>query len=179
MPTKTTKKSTWIDRQTTIRLLYISVTLFACAAVLLVLSLYIETHHQRVVTSQATTGYPVGTSLSQGVATVKLESVSYVSGTGHFTTPAGKKYAVMTIRIKNRSDTPINVLPTSDIYVKDAAGNTVYLTPFSLNAPFHAGELPAGDTVGGELSYIVPSNGPLKLYIDAIWSGGVLIYTLR
>ncbi|HET6925189.1 MAG TPA: DUF4352 domain-containing protein [Candidatus Saccharimonadales bacterium] len=173
------RRDTWIRSLPVTRLFYASVILFVLAATLLVLALASEHHQAQVRSAAAQSGYPLGTTLSAGVVTVRPVSVTYDPGEGVFEAPTGKEYAIIDFSVMNRSAAPISVLPTADTYVKDAGGHVIYLTPDTLDAPFHAGELPPGETVRGQLSFLVPRSGPLKFYVDAIWSGGVLTYKLR
>jgi hypothetical protein len=158
-------------------LFYASIALCVLSFVMLLAALNIE--QRRTSDSTPQKPFTTGSTIKQGMVAMSVDSVSYNAGTGAFTAPKGKHYAIISFTVKNRSDQQINVLPSSDTYMKDSAGNVVYLTPFTLDEPFHAGELPPGEQVKGQLSYLVPENTPMKLYVDAIWSGGVIPITIN
>lgn len=118
--------------------------------------------------------YTINTPITAGSATVTINKISYSQGQGSYSAPAGKRYAVLNITFKNNAASSIAVLPANQIYLKDTNGKVYYLTPANLNEPFRAGELLAGDKITGELSYLIPNNITYQLYIDSIWSGGVV-----
>ncbi len=122
---------------------------------------------------------PAGQTVSQGSAALTLESVRSTAGSGHYKAPTGKKYIIISLRVENRSTTPIMVAPASDTYLKDSAGTTYYLSPTSLEEPFHSGQLLPGDRVRGELSYLVPEKSDARLFIEADWTGGVVPFLLQ
>ncbi len=124
-------------------------------------------------------GYQPGTSITMGATNTKLDSVTSADGTSIFKAPAGKHYLIIELSVKNISEKPINVFPSSDTYVKDVSGTVAYLTPYSLAQPFRAGQLLPGDTIKGQLSYLVAKDTVQKLYIDAIWSGGVVTFAVQ
>lgn len=124
-------------------------------------------------------GYEVNVPVSMGVASMKVSSVSFSDGQPGFRAPPNLHYAVIDMTIKNNSDQPINVLPSVDMYTKDEAGSVSYLTPFSLNQPFRAGKLLPGEQIKGELSFIVVKTGKVKLFVDSIWSGGVVPFRVQ
>lgn len=160
----------------------VSVVLAALSLVVLGVSLWL--HFQpaavlNVTSSRPQTPFSIGSPVAMGVVTMTINKVSYDSGSDMFAAPAGKHYAIVDLSVKNRSGKPINVLPASDIYAKAPDGTVTYLTPFGLESPFHAGELPAGETVTGQLSYLIPKTGKVNLYVDGIWSGGVIPFVLQ
>ena len=118
--------------------------------------------------------FTVGSAIQMGTVDVSVEKVSYSPGQRSFTAPAGKKYMIVDFYVKNRSDKPIQVLPSKDTYLKDSRGNVVYLSPAILDNPFRSGELLPGEQIKGQLSYLVSQDTKYTLYIDAPWSGGVL-----
>lgn len=122
--------------------------------------------------------FSVGTAIRMGDASFQIDNATYTNGTPPFTAPAGKQYLLIDLTVKNHSDKPIQILPTSDTYVKDQAGNVSYVTPSALENPFRAGELSPGEQIKGQLSYLVPKAGTKKFFIDAIWSGGVIPFAL-
>ena len=124
-------------------------------------------------------GYPQGVKVNGGYAAMRLDSVSTTTGSGIFKTPSSQIYLIIGITIKNISAKPINIFPTTDMYVKDKNGNLTYLSIYDLTNPFRAGELLPGDQISGQLSYLIPKNSLQKFYIDAIWSGGVVVFDVN
>ena len=148
--------------------------------VVLGLSLKTQRDTKRLYSYSAIQSKPfnTGRQVNMGVVGITIDKVSYPTGQKPFISPAGKQYAVVTLDIINRSDKPINIAPASDTYIKDSSGNVSYLTPYALSNPFRAGELPPGEEIVGDLSYLVSKTSKNKLYVDAIWSGGVLSFNL-
>jgi len=164
-----------LSKNRPITLFWISITLFGISIVLLGFS----------VISQNSTkgpfpfaGYPAGTSIAMGSSITEVQNVTDTNGTGIFIAPKGKHYIVVTLKVKNVSEKPINVFPSSDTYVKNNAGNVSFLTPLNLTLPFRAGSLLPGENIVGELSYLVNNNETNKFYVDSIWSGGVIVFAV-
>ncbi len=161
-------------------LFWSSVVLCVFSAIMLSTTLAVERHDREHFYRKASalTPFQQGQTVRMGAASVTVADASFLPGSGHFAAPAGKQYLVATLIVKNFSDKPINVLPSTDTYVKDVSGHIVYLTPFGLDEPFHAGELLPGEQVRGQVSYLVSKAQQLTFYVDAIWSGGVLPITV-
>ncbi|MCA9325824.1 DUF4352 domain-containing protein [Candidatus Saccharibacteria bacterium] len=109
-----------------------------------------------------------------GNVDLKIRNVRFIKGSGMFAAPAGKQYVVFDLWVQNISDKPIQVLPSTDTYMKTMTGDVSYLSPYKLSNPFKAGELPSGEAIHGELSYIIPQDTSVNLYLDANWSGSVI-----
>lgn len=122
--------------------------------------------------------FMLGQTVSLGSASVKVDHLTYGHGTSAFTAPTGQEYAELYLTVKNIADKPIYIAPATDTYVKNASGQVAYLTPYELAHPFHAGELLPGDTVSGQLSFLVKNHTHYTFYVDGIWSGGVLPFAL-
>jgi hypothetical protein len=150
---------------------YVSLVFFALSIVTLALALNREKH---IVVATPQKPFNANQNITLGSATVSVGHINYSAGSPGFSAPSDKHYLILDFTVRNNSDKPINVLPTTDTYVKDTAGRVVYVTPFALSKPFHAGELSPGEQVTGQLSYLVPKNAVETFYVDAIWSGGVL-----
>ena len=132
-----------------------------------------------VVSASVQQPVPVVSTISMGVVDMKVQKVSFQAGQKPFVAPPGKQYAVVSFEIKNRSDKPIQISPTTDMYVKSASGDVSYITPYAVTQPFRAGQLLPGETIRGDLSYLVRIPGQSKFYIDAIWSGGVIPFAMN
>ena len=128
---------------------------------------------------QPATGIHKGQQLSQGSATIELEAVRFTQGSGHYKASPGKRYAIISLSVANNSSTPFSVAAANDTYVKDRTGTTYYLSPTSLDEPFHSGQLLPGDSVRGELSYLLPLTGEFRFYVESDWSGGVVPFLLQ
>lgn len=118
--------------------------------------------------------YKTGTAIATGSVNTVIQSLKTEKGTGPTAAPAGKKYLIIDISFTNTSKKSVQILPSTQTYIKDANGRVYYLTPYALEQPFRAGELLPGDTITGELSYLVPEATSYTMYIDSIWSGGVV-----
>lgn len=160
-------------------LFYSSVGILVIAFVTLIVALAVVANPGTNHKVSSATGYAVGTTIRQGSVTIKINGVTFGGSQPGFIAPAGKHYAVVEMSITNNTDQPINVLPSSDTYLKDSDGLVTYLTPYALINPFHAGALLPGEIVRGQLSFISKSTGPAKLYIDGIWSGGVVPFKVQ
>jgi hypothetical protein len=151
------------------------------ACFLLLLALRAErnaaTSYNRPVSVQKP--FSIGQTIRMGSASVKVSDVTFGGTQATSTAPAGKQYLVLQLTVQNFSDKPINVMPASDMYVKNSTGQVSYLTPYRLKSPFRAGELPPGEKISGQLSYLVDTNQNAQFYIDSIWSGGVVPIALR
>lgn len=124
----------------------------------------------------AFSAYKSGSLITQGDVSMKFEQLRRTSETspGMPQLAEGYEMIIMSFWVRNRTDRPIHVLPSSDTYIKDSNGNVHYLTPVTLQNPFRAGELLPAEEIKGELSYAVPKATSLKLYVDAIWSGSTI-----
>jgi len=123
--------------------------------------------------------YKWGTPIATKEATVTINKITYNKGQQPFVASEGSQYIILDTTVQNTSGKAITVLPSTDTYIKDSDGRIWYLTPTGLEHPFPAGEIKAGDITTGELSYMVPTNKTYTMYIDAIWSGGVVSVRLN
>lgn len=135
---------------------------------------YLKSRPVTYIRGEYSTGMPIAT----GSATLVLNKIRYDKGQGSFQAPENKLYIVIDMTVQNNTGKPLSVLPSTQVYLKDEKGYVYYLAPFSLELPFRAGELSAGDKISGEISYLIPKNSLYTMYIDAIWSGGVVSVAL-
>ncbi len=171
---------TLISQLDTIKLFYLSVGLLVLSLLTLSGALIVQHNYPHALSAAARVeGYALNTPISMGLVTMEITKVSYSAGQPGFAAPADKHYAIVDFKVKNNADHPINVLPSSDIYIKDTAGNVSYLTPFALERPFKAGAVLPGEQAQGQLSYVATKTGELKLYVDGIWSGGVVPFKVQ
>ena len=152
------------------------IVMLGLATILLGITLYLQ---HKIPSSSIQTPFKIGQAVTLGSATFKINGVSYSDGKPGFPAPASQHYLIVDCTITNITDKPINVFPASDIYLKRSSGEVAYLTPFALDQPFRAGELSPGETIRGEISYVTPKNASFKLYIDSIYSGGVIPFELQ
>ncbi|MGB3023614.1 MAG: DUF4352 domain-containing protein [Candidatus Saccharimonadales bacterium] len=129
--------------------------------------------------SQSFAGIPSSRVVTHGSVTIGISSIRTEKGSGHYAAPAGSHYVVLTLTVTNNIATPITIAPSSDTYMKNDAGDVVYLTPLELNSPFHAGQLLPAETVRGELSYLVRDNQTYRYYLESDWTGGVVSFSLQ
>ncbi len=155
------------------RLFAASVILFALALIMLLLA-YRMQRSARLPAATPQTAITLNQPISMGAVEMKIEKVTLTGGEAPFIAPAGKKYALVSLDVKNKSDKPIQLLPSSDTYMKSSDGEIAYISPYGLADPFRAGEVLPGERLKGELSYLISSDKEYKFYIDAIWSGGVI-----
>jgi|GEM_PF-1589266 len=123
--------------------------------------------------------YASGTPITAGAVSVVINKVTYNAGQNGFVVPTGKQYIVIDATVSNASNKALFISPSTQTYIKDNDGRVYYLTPSGLEDPFKAGDLIAGDKISGELSYMVSKDKTYTLYIDAIWSGGVVSVRLN
>lgn len=152
-------------------LFYVSVLFLLVAIGLLSITLRVQQQNDALINATPGTAYAMQKQVHSGDVVMSVESVSFQDGQQPFIAPEGKHYAIIDFKVKNISDQPIQVLPSSDTYMKNTAGDVSYLSPYAIKQPFRAGELALGETIHGELSYLVDKIGEVKLITDAKWSG--------
>jgi|GEM_PF-4173343 len=78
---------------------------------------------------------------------------------------------VIRLTVKNKSDVPQAFLPVNDMFIKDNFGAIHQLEPvFGIPSPIMAGELAAGQSVTGDVSYVLENkNRDLRLFFDPRW----------
>jgi hypothetical protein len=118
--------------------------------------------------------YQPGTPVQTSQANVIINTIHTEKGSGSLVAPQGQTYLLLNVTFKNTSDKTISVMPSTQTYIKTADGTVYYMTPLLLEHPFRAGDLKPGDMITGEVSYLVPENTSYTMYIDSIWSGGVV-----
>jgi hypothetical protein len=161
------------------RLFYASLAILIVSAVLLGLALAAERRTQQQKQPAPQVLFVPAQAVTMGQAVMTIGNPVYSSGSPGFSAPSGSRYLIVNLTVKNTSSRPINILPANDTYIKDTKGHVGYLTPYALKNPFRAGELPPGEQINGELSYLVPSSAPVKFFIDAPWSGGAVTFVLK
>lgn len=115
--------------------------------------------------------FKVGEQITTGQVSITVTSVDYGGGSEPFIAPEGMQYAVVRLNISNRDIKPISIAPTIDTYIKADDGKVSYVSPYALKDPFRAGELLPGESIQGDLSYLVKKDVSLKYFVDSIWSG--------
>lgn len=156
------------------KLFYISIALLATSCLLLGLALWAEYRAALLQPVQSQAPFSLEQEITSGSATMKLSEPTYAVGTGRFAAPEDKHYLIMNFSVKNNSDKSINVMPASDTYVKADDGTLTYLTPYMLREPLRSGELLPGETIKGQLSFLISKTKSVKFYVDSIWSGRVI-----
>lgn len=114
-----------------------------------------------------------------GDSSISLKGIRRSQGSPGFNAPIDSEYLVVDFYVKNLSSHSITLLPSSEIYAKNTEGEVSYLTPYSLKNPFRAGDLKAGDTIKGELSFLIKKSKHYSLYIDSPWNGGVFSFEIK
>jgi hypothetical protein len=137
-----------------------------------------DTKHQLAV---AHPQQPVvmGTQISTGSVIAKVESVSYSDGVPGFKSPADKHYAIVKLSLTNKSDQPIHVYPVFDTYMKASDGTVFKITPFALTDAFRSGDVMPGEALKGDLSFLIPKQTDARFYLESIWSGSVVSFTVK
>lgn len=158
------------------RLIWGSVALCLLAGILLITSVRIVYHDRSLVTPrfEPSEPLPANTTLRMGSVEVTLSAIIRTSGSQPFFAPEGSEFVLATLKIRNTSDSPIQLSPSLDTYVKDSSGIVSLLATYAYGQPFRAGELLGGELIQGEVAYLVKKDSAPILYIDAPWSGGVL-----
>ena len=151
-----------------------SLILFALSTSFLIYTLFTLTPHK---THQ--TLYKQGSEIVNGQAKFSITDLSYSNGSGIYSAPTEKHYAIFSFNVENISDKPINILPSTDIYMKNGNGDVSFSTPYGLEKPFRAGELMPHEKINGQLSFLVAKNEAQKLYIDAVWSGALIAIAIN
>ncbi|QQS69893.1 DUF4352 domain-containing protein [Candidatus Saccharibacteria bacterium] len=124
-------------------------------------------------------GMEIGKPVTSGVSSMTVTNVQHTSGKKPFVAPLEFEYLLLTLTIKNNSEKPFDVLPTTDTYVKTSSGEVSYVTPFALTRPFRSGQVLPGESTTGELSYLVPKNTAYKFYVESGWSGGAVSFMVQ
>ncbi|MGZ6004753.1 MAG: DUF4352 domain-containing protein [Candidatus Saccharimonadales bacterium] len=140
---------------------------------------YYRQHSSGVQSVKPQNPIAINQPISIGLVDLQVSDIKTTNGSQPFIAPAGKQYVIANLKVKNRSDQPLQLLPSTDTYVKDQTGQVIYLSPYALENPLRAGQLLPGETISGQVSYLVSKNIVNKLYIDASWSGGVIPFALN
>lgn len=167
-----------ITKEQAITFYFWAATVLAVASCI-TLALCYQFSHQASTSPSSFKGIPFGKTVTNGSAAVSITSVSTSPGTSHFTAPKDYTYEIVEILIKNTTDKPILVQPSTDSYLKTDAGKVVYLTPYELDTPLRSGSLLPGESIKGQLSYLVKTGETYKLYLESDWTGGVLSFLLH
>jgi hypothetical protein len=87
---------------------------------------------------------------------------------------AGKRGVIVTVTITNNTGQVQTFIPAHQTFIRDALGNSYSLAPLDeIKHPIAGGQLRAGESRSGELSYIVDKDASyLRLYFDSRWSNG-------
>jgi hypothetical protein len=120
----------------------------------------------------------LGTPISTGSVIAKVESVVYSDSVPGFKSPEDKHYAIVKLALTNKTDQPIHVYPVFDTYMKASDGTVYKITPFALTDAFRSGDIMPGESLKGELSFLVPKQTDARFYLESIWSGSVVSFTL-
>lgn len=163
-----------ISLQSAQRLFLLSLGTLFLAVILLAQAYRVEHRALSITATVPSSPVKKGELISMGAVQLRVDKTQYKEGESPFKAPAGKRYAIISIYIKNKSDKPVQVLPSNDIYLKDDSGELAYISSFNLDQPFRAGELSPGEGIKGDLSFLISQDGVYKLYVDAPWSGGVI-----
>ena len=80
-------------------------------------------------------------------------------------------FLILNVAITNHLSGPVDFMPVNHLYVRDNEGGTFPMHPASsLTSPIAAGKLQPGQTVSGQVSFVIPKKlaRPL-LYVDPQW----------
>lgn len=75
-----------------------------------------------------------------------------------FEAPPGYKFIAINLDIKNNSDQIFHFAPVLQTKIIDSSGSSYEMAPTMLVTPIKAGPINPGESVKGELSYLVPDN---------------------
>ncbi len=156
-------------------LLACSFALLALSCVTLLAARSIATERVRVPFA----GIRRDTPITTGRTTLTVSDIRHKPATKRFAAPDGYEYVLLTLTVRNNSEKPLDVFPSSDTYIKTASGNVSYLTPYDLVRPFHSGTVLPGESTVGELSFLVPKYSTYKFYVEASWSGGAVPFMIQ
>lgn len=158
----------------------LSICLVLSSVILLSIAISVQ-HRDENAKSLPTvqSAFKPGTQVNMGAVSIKVSDITYSDGHQPFAAPNGKQFVSMYLDVKNNAEKPLNILPADDMYIKNSTGDISYVAPFIATEPFRAGELLPGEQIRGQLSFLVPKSGSLKLFVDAVWSGGVLPFEIR
>lgn len=159
-------------------LFIISVCFFLVSVIFLSMALVVQYNTQKPLVAPSA-GFAVNTPVTMGLVSMTINKISFSDSKPGFRAPADKHYAIVDLTVKNLADRPLDILPSSDTYMKDTTGVVSYMTPFRLEDPFRAGKLLPGESISGELSFIISKSAGVKLYVDSIWSGGVVPFKVQ
>jgi len=168
------------DKKGAQHLLMLSGALFVSSVVLFSATLvyFNKSKQLRTTTYASSQPFSTGKPVRMGKVEVTLSNVHFEAGSPPFIAPEGSTYVLAELSIHNTTDAPLQILPSVDTYVKSTDGSVSPLAVYAYQSPFRAGELPVGETIRGEVGYLVKKDAAAKLYVDATWSGGVLPFKL-
>lgn len=75
-----------------------------------------------------------------------------------FEAPPGYKFIAINLDIKNNSENIFHFAPVVQTKIVDSNGKSYEMAPTMLVTPIKAGPISPGESVKGELSYLVPEN---------------------
>ncbi|MGV9001945.1 MAG: DUF4352 domain-containing protein [Candidatus Saccharimonadaceae bacterium] len=161
------------------KLFIISIVFLILSVIFLSLALIVQRSNAPKPLVVPTAGFEINTPITMGSVSMTITKVAFSDSQPGFSAPADMHYAVIDLTVKNVVDHPLDILPSNDTYLKDNTGAVSYMTPFGLERPFRAGQLLPGETISGQVSYILSKSKPAKLYVDSIWSGGVVPFKVQ
>lgn len=95
----------------------------------------------------------------KGTTFLKVDKVTYDEhGTQPFIPPAGEKYVVTHITVKNDSDDIFYFAPVLQTYISDDKGHKYQMSPVGLRDPIAGGQMNPSEERTGSLSFLVPKN---------------------
>ena len=116
--------------------------------------------------------YTVGQTINKSGLAFSLNSVK-VDAVGNtiFKPTDQSKFVIADVTITNNTTSQIPVVPVTQMYLKDADGQTYNISPAPVTSQLNAGNLPAGENLRGEISFEAPSRlSSMKLYYDSGWN---------
>jgi hypothetical protein len=102
---------------------------------------------------------------------IKLGAVQSIEKDPAFTPAPDQDIVIIPVTLTNHAKTNYQFLPALSTYIRDEEGGIYKMHPtVYLKNPLPAGDVAAGATVSGELSYAIPKTlKSFKFYVDAGW----------
>ncbi len=85
-------------------------------------------------------------------------STELTTGHGPLAPPDGYKFLVVDLELVNHSRYTYDFAPVNQTFVQGSSGKIFQMSPAEIPNPINAGPIKSGQTVSGQLSYLVPAN---------------------
>lgn len=126
-------------------------------------------HQQKPAHINTGTHYALGQAVLSGAYEITVDSVRYDDvGGGPLVPQKGNTFLIATIRIKNTSDTTVELIPQIQLHVRDREGKVYDVVSAPIVLPEYSGKVLSHDGVTEEVAFELPKSFiGATLYFDS------------